>query len=215
MRKFLILYIFSLSIQQAVLSQNVSISVDWPPSTVAYVGADNSFSCTVEGIACKSIILSTDNGSLTKDRCNYYTFKPNHVSDSKIIVTQKKGRKSRKIGEFYIRVRNIPDPVAIIGGLYGGSIAKGALRAQTGIGASLPPFLSINIKYRVRSYSITAIRNKELLFFRSCDGYEFSEDIRNKFKELQKDDIVLFSSIMVQLPDERQALAKPVELKIE
>lgn len=215
MHRSLIGFIFFLLTQQAAFSQNFSISIDWPESSLAFVGADNNLSCTVEGIACKSVILTTDNGSVTKDRCNYYTFKPNHVSDSKIIVSKKVGKKSRKIGEFFIRVRTMPDPVAIVGGLYGGSIAKGALRAQTGLGAGLPPYLSINIKYPVRSYSITAIRNNGLLFFKSCNGYEFSEDIQNKFKELQKDDIIVFSSIMVQLPDEKQVLAKPFELKIE
>jgi hypothetical protein len=215
MRRTLILLIYFLSIQQAAFSQNVSISIDWPPSDFAYVGAENYLSCTVERVSCKYALLSTDNSTTIKNRCNYYTFKPNHVADSKIIVSKKKRGKNRKIGEFYIRVRNLPDPVAIAGGLYGGSITKGALRAQTGIGASLPPFLSINIKYPVKSYSISVIRNKELLFFRSCDGYEFSEDIRNKFKDLQKDDILVFSSIMVLMPDEQQKLAKPFELRIE
>lgn len=215
MHRSLVGFIFFLLTHQAALSQNFSISVDWPESNLAFVGADNNLSCTVEGIACKSVILTTDNGSLTKDRCNYYTFKPNHVSDSKIIVTQKKGKKSRKIGEFYIRVRAIPDPVAIVGGLYGGSISKGALSAQTGIGASLPPHLSINIRYPVNSYSITIIRNRELVFFKSCKGNLFNEEVYTAFKELQKEDIVLFSSIMVLMPDEQQKPAKPFELKIE
>lgn len=161
-------FIFFLLTQQEAYSQHVTGSIDWPPSDFTYVGAENRLSCTVEGIACKSVILTTDNGSLTKDRCNYYTFKPDHLADSKIIVSKKVGKKSRKIGEFFVRVRSIPDPVAIVGGLYGGSILKGALRAQTGIGASLPSYLSINVKYPVRSYSITAIRNKELLFLEAA-----------------------------------------------
>ena len=103
----------------------------------------------------------------------------------------------------------------IVEGLYGGSIAKGALRAQSGIGAGPPPYLSIDIRYTVKSYSITIIRNKELFFFKSCEGNLFDDEIYNAFKGLQKDDMVLFSSIMVELPDEQQTLAEPFELKIE
>lgn len=208
-------FIFFLLTQQSVYSQNVSVSIDWPPSDFAYVGAENQLSCTVEGISCKYVILSTDNGTMTKYRCNYYTFKPNRVSDSKIIVSKKRGKRGRKIGEFFIRVRTIPDPVAIVGGLSGGSISKGALRVQTGIGASLPPQLSINIRYSVSSYSITIIRNRQLFFFKSYDGNLFNEEVYTAFKELQKEDIVLFSSIMVLMPDDQLKLAKPFELKIE
>lgn len=214
MLRSLVLFYF-LSIQLAVFSQNFSISNDWRESTLAFVGADNNLSCTVEGIACRYVILSTDNGTITKEQCNYYTFRPTRVADSKIIIGRKVGKKTKKIGGFYIRVRAMPDPVAIIGGLYSGSIAKGALKAQMGIGAGLPPNLSINIHYLVKSYSITIVRNRELFFFRSCDGNLFNEEIYNAFKELQKDDIVVFSSIMVQRPDEQHILAKPVELKIE
>jgi GldM C-terminal domain/GldM third domain len=204
-----------LSIQQNSFSQNISISVDWPPSNFAYVGADNKLSCTVEGISCKYVILLTNNGTLTKDRCNYYIFRPDHMADSKITISKKKRKKSRKIGEFYIRVRTLPDPIAKVEGLYGGSIAKGALRAQSGIGAGPPPYLSIDIRYTVKSYSITIIRNKELFLFKSCEGNLFDDEIYNAFKGLQKDDMVLFSSIMVELPDEQQTLAEPFELKIE
>lgn len=215
MRRRLIGFIFFLLTEQAVFSQKFSISIDWPESSLAFVGADNNLSCTVEGIACKYVTLSTDNGTITKERCNYYTFKPTRMADSKVIIGRKVGKRTRKIGEFYIRVRALPDPVAIVGGLYGGSIAKGALRVQTGIGAGLPPHLSINIKYRVNSYSITITRNRELVFFKSCDGNLFNEEIYNAFNELQKEDIVLFSSIMVVMPDDQLKLAKPFELKIE
>ncbi|MEP7373792.1 MAG: GldM family protein [Chitinophagaceae bacterium] len=215
MRRVLILLIYFLSNKQTAFLQNVSISIDWPPSDFAYVGAENSLSCTVEGISCKYVILSTDNGTMIKDRCNYYIFKPNHVADSKITVSKKVRKRSRKIGEFFIRVRTIPDPVAVVGGLHGGSISKGALRAQTGIGAGSPPYLSIDIHYSVKSFSITIIRNRELFFFKSCDGNLFNDEIQNAFKQLQTDDIVIFSSIMVQLPDEGQTLAMPFELKIE
>jgi len=204
---------FTISISS--FSQKVAISVNWPASTFAYVGADNDLTCTVEGIPCKSVLLSTSNGTITKQSCNYYNYKPNYPSDSKIIVSKKRGKKIQKIGEFYLRVRNLPEPVAIVGGLYGGSISKGALRAQTGLGSSPPQYVTIDVKYSVRSYNVSIVRNKELVFFKNCEGNTFTNEIYTAFKDLQKDDVVLFSSIMVLLPDESQTLAKPIELKIE
>ncbi|MFC0774424.1 GldM family protein [Terrimonas alba] len=215
MNRALILNLFVLLIHLTAYSQKTSISVMWPTSTAVYLGADNNLMCIVEGVSCDSGILFTDNGAITKESCNYYTFKPDKVADSKIIVSKKIGKKIRKIGEFYLPVRNLPDPVAIVGGLYGGSITKGALNVQQGVGASPPPHLSINIKYSVKSYSVTIIKNKQLIFFKSCEGNLFNEEIYNAFKNLQKDDVVLFSSIIVQLPDGQQTLAKPFELKIE
>jgi hypothetical protein len=215
MNRAFILNLFALFIHLATYSQKTSISVMWPTSTVVYVGADNNLMCIVEGVSCKSVTLSTDNGAITKESCNYYTFKPDHVADSKIIVSKKIGKESRKIGEFYLPVRNLPDPIATVAGLYGGSITKGSLSVQQGVGASTPPHFSINIKYSVKSYSVTIIKNKQLIFFKSYEGNLFNEEIYNAFKNLQKDDVVLFSSIIVQLPDGQQTLAKPFELKIE
>ena len=213
MKKFLILAILFL-LNKNIYAQKLTFSLLRQPQT-AYLGMENTMSCMVEGVSCESIILSTNNGSIKKFSACYYVYKPSTTGDVKIRVSKNANNKFKKIGEFSILVRNIPDPVAWVGGLSGGYIRKDALNAQEGIGSCLPTFLGIYVNYEVKSFVITAIRKNEQLFFKSYNNNMFSPEIHELFKTLQKDDTVLFSSISILMSDQKTVLAKPLEFIIQ
>jgi len=212
MHKLMILLI-SFLFTTNINSQNFTVSFSRPSQTV-YLGMDNYLSCTVEGLSCKTIILSTDNGKFKKISCGGYIYRPLKVADTKITINKKVNNKLKKIGEFFVMVRNFPDPVAMIGGFYGGNIEKGNLRAQQGVGCSYNG-TGFDLKCLVVGFSVSIIRNKEILFFKSLDGNLFNEDLKSFFKTLQNNDIILLSGISSRNAEGKILYLKPVEFTIK
>jgi hypothetical protein len=209
---FLILILGIVSIKS--FSQKFTFSL--LRQNIAYIGFDNPISCTVEGYPCKSVILSTENGTIEKIEPCIYNFRPSKVQDTKFsiyIIIEK--NKKKKIGELFIRARNIPDPIAYVGGKDSGKISLGSFKAQGGISAGSGRGFGIDVKYTVKSFKVTAYRNKELLFFYAGDSNLFTEEIRNLFNTLQAADVILFFSIKVKMPDNNEVFVKPFELIIE
>lgn len=185
------------------------------PGQTAYIGIDNPVSCTVEGLKCKSVVLTTSNGSIKKLDCGIYVFRPEKLSDSSIIINKKVKNKLVKIGEFFLKVRNMPEPIANVGGFYQDTVVRESLATQMGLGAYAHPGLGFELNYTVNSFSITIIRNKEIFHFKSTAGNQFSQETKQALKLLEKNDKVVFSSIVVALPDQKTTLVKPFELTIK
>ncbi len=197
--KPVLLVLLSLSVITGY-SQSFTAAVLRPGQT-AYIGIENTVSCTVEGLKCKSVVLTTNNGSIEKIDCGLYVFKPEYLSDGPIIINKKVKNKLVKIGEFFLRVRNILAPIAYVGGGNQDTITKAALAVQAGLGAYAHPSLGFELKYTVTSFAITIIRNKEVLHFKSTEGNLFAQETKEVFRLLEKNDKVVFSSIVVAMPD--------------
>jgi hypothetical protein len=213
MKNILVLAIF-FSFYNKIYSQNFTISALKQPQTV-YLNLDNYLSCTVEGLRCNSIILSTNNGLIKKISPCKYLYRPLRTEDTKIIISKKINNNINRIGECFLPVRNIPVPHAAIGGLEGGFISKGALNAQAGIGAYPAPFLGFELNYLVKSFVVTATRSNNFLFFYYSNSQIFTSELHNKFDSLQKDDRVVFSSIIAELSDHGKINVKPIEFIIK
>jgi hypothetical protein len=142
-------------------------------------------------------------------------YHPVKVADSKIIISRKINETTVVVGEYFIMAREIPTPIASIGGLKGGSITKGFLNAQGGVGAYPPLDLGFELHYQVQSYFITAIRNRKILFSMYVEGNQFAPDVRKLFDTLQKNDIITFSLITALKADGRDARANAIEFNIE
>lgn len=195
-------------------SQRFSLSLFKRPQ-VAYLGIDNPLTCTVEGISCNAVGLSTSNGTIEKSGGCMYNFRPAFISDSKIIISKKVKDSLIKVGELHIMVRELPDPIASVGGFSGGNIKKEALNVQGGIGAYAPGYLGFELRYSVKNFVITAIRNKEILFFKVAEGNAFTSDIHKLFDILQKDDIITFTLIKVLKADGKEGRADGLEFVVE
>lgn len=194
-------------------SQNFSISIE--RSQTAYLGLDNRISCTVEGVPSDSILLSTDNGIITKVGFQNYNYRPSKIVDSKIIIKRKTKGNSVLVGEYSFMVKELPNPIAQVGGLGGGQISKKFLIAQGGVGAYPPNNLGFELRYQVQHFFITAIRNKQILFSKYVEGNQFAPDVHKLFDLLQKDDIITFSLIVAKKADRREVRVNALEFIIE
>lgn len=210
-----ILFLFlSLQFSTLLFSQSFTVAVLRPGQT-AYIGIYNPISCTVERVKCQDIVLTTDNGSIEKTTCNQYIYRPVRVADGFIAINKKSKGQLVKIGEFYLRTRFIPNPIAYIGGMQGDTISKKGLAIQQGIFAQSNPSLSICIDFLVKNFTLIVIRKDEVIFFRNINGNIFNDEIKKTFNELAEGDKVLFSSILVEMGDQTTAKASPIEFIIK
>ncbi|HEX7844986.1 MAG TPA: GldM family protein [Chitinophagaceae bacterium] len=213
MNSFLLFICFIITASKS-FSQQVSLSLPNRPQ-VAYVGLDNPILCIAENISCDSIYVTTDNGSLTKVNGCRYLYRPLTASNTRITVFKRASNNSLILSECILEVRNIPDPVATIGGYNGGIIKKETLKSQIGIAATPPPSIGLDLKYRVESYAVTVIRKNELFFFTIVKGYFITEEIHKLIDSLQAKDVILFSMITALKADGRIGNAAPLEFRIE
>jgi GldM C-terminal domain len=206
-----IFFICFLIAQLNSLSQEIILSNQ--RSNRFYIGIDNPLSVMVEGYACRSIILTTDNGTIEKNSC-YYSFRPAKTGLAKIQIKIKNGKTFKKIKEVNLSIDSFPSPVAFVGNLHGGTMRKGDLRAQEGVWASAEPSLAFDITYPVVSFTTIIIRNDSIVFSRKTNGNRFEKETTDAFRNLQKDDTVLFTKIVCIGPDGMRRSLRPLEFSI-
>jgi hypothetical protein len=200
---------FSVFSQQFSLSTNIY-------GQFAYLEMDNQISCTVEGIPNKSIVLTTDNGTISKisKKSNNYIYRPSRISDSKITISRRNNGKLKKIADYYVMVRDLPSPVIHVGGVKEREIEKNNFLAQQGVGCSyvIPGFC---LPCTIDSFSVTVLDDTIMVFHKANKGNIFSGEIRALLKSVEKGDTVIFSGIIYLTPDKRRKNANPIEYVIQ
>lgn len=95
---------------------------------------------------------------------------------------------------------------ASVGGKRGGTIQKGALKAQGGVGCY---FIGEGFEFpcAVTGFTVTIWRDKESTFSYTATGNLFNSEIRNAFNSLKNNDRVLFSEITGKAGDNKIKLA--------
>ena len=212
--KSILFLLLSLQFSTSLFSQFFTAAAQRPGQT-AYIGIDNPISCTVERVKCQDVVLTTDNGSIEKTSCGQYIYRPVGISDGFIAINKKSNGQLTKIGEFYLRTRPIPNPIATVGAIRGDTVTKKRLAVQQGISAESSPSLSICIDFLVKNFTLTIIRKDEVIFFRNITGNIFNDEIKKTFNELAEGDKVLFSSILVEMGDKTTVKASPIEFIIK
>lgn len=124
----------------------VTVSAD--KVRVLYVGLTNPI--TVAGGNGKQISATINNGSIVNKGDGHFDVQVSHAGDATINVTTD-GHST----PFTFRVKNVPDPIAMVGGSKGGRMAANAFKAQGGVRAELENFLFDGVRFNVTGYTMT------------------------------------------------------------
>jgi gliding motility-associated protein GldM len=116
---------------------------------VLYIGLDNELAVSGGNVGDEKVTVSTNNGSLTKISAGRYIAKPNAVGKATITVNS-----DGKPSSFEFRVKNVPDPVAMVGASKGGRMQSNVFKAQQGIRAELENFVFEGVTFTVTGYVI-------------------------------------------------------------
>ena len=161
---------------------------------VLYADVDNPLTIAVENCPSNSIIVKTDNGTISGSRGSY-VFRSNQFGKADIILYKKVNGKLKQIGKSSFRVKLIPDPIAKVGPSAGGKIQRIILKSQQYIRADYAG-VDIDINIPIDSFTVIIIRgdtciSKELKNYTS----KFSKELTDALAEIKQSDIVIFKDI--------------------
>ncbi len=111
------------------------------------------------------------------------------------------------------RAKQIPTPIAKIGGKTSGAMKKVALAASSGIRADLENF-AFDVKVVVASYTMGFTKKNGLLDEVKVNSNRFTPEIKAKIKTLSRNSKVFFENIKVKMPDGSTRTLPPIAFKI-
>lgn len=182
---------------------------------VLYVGVDNPVSVAVPGIPLNEIDAQVMNGSIQRVSDGNYIVRPRvagkmcTVSVSGNIQGQKK---ELQLCQF--RVKEVPDPVAKVNDMRGGSIRKNVLLAIGQVDAVMENF-DFDMKFTVESFNVYAVVDGYVQEERKSDKGRFSAAQQKLIGKLKRNQAVTIEDIIVRGTDGTTRKLPPISFKIE
>jgi GldM C-terminal domain len=174
-------------------AQKFSIAGD--KNNTLYLGLDNPLSIAVENYSCKSIIVKTDNGTISS-ASGKYIFHSTKIGKAEIILYRKTNGRTKEIGRSTFRVKSIPDPIAKVGPTSGGYINKVILRNQQYMRAD---YEYCNCRATIDSFIVCIVRGDTCLYNEIKNiGGKFSNEVISALSIIKKDDAVIFKKIFAE-----------------
>ena len=194
--------------QQETKEVNIEYTVGSPSGAsvaleemnVLYIGWPNKVRVAAgTGDEKVQVSIAGGGGSLQKTGPgSYIASVTSPTNDCKINVTV-----DGKTSSFNYRVRNIPDPVATIGGVASNeNMTAGQLRAQTGVGAYIKDF-PLDIKYTVTTFTITMDNADGDIIEAVCQGNTWSPAALNIIRGAAPGRMLTVDNIRAVGPDNK------------
>lgn len=188
---------------------------------VLYAGISNPIGISVPGVPASSVSATMTNGSLVKQG-DYWVARPSAVGqDAVITVSASIDGHQQVVNTTKFRVRRLPDPTAYINVTgsegkterYKGGrpVAKAALLAANGIGAAIDDDM-LNIEFSVKSFETVFIDSQGDAAVRASDGANFSQQQKDRMRQLSRGKRFYISKIKAVGPDGIERILNPVEV---
>ena len=169
---------------------------------VLYIGVDNPIDASVSGYASENVMLciSSCGGSLKKTGAGQYIVRVTHPGKTIINISVKDDNgKILPMGAMEFRVKRIPDPVAKVANLKGGSISKEVLLSQTEVKAELENF-DFDIKCKVVGFTVMTY-DKGFLISQTSNSNKFTMEQLKYIKKATSAPDVYIKNIKVKMVD--------------
>ena len=182
---------------------------------VLYMGIANPINISVDGVASQNLDVTFNNGRIEKDGDNYLVY-PTKLDglakNTTISVSAKINGESRPMGKMDFRVKDVPPPLATIGGMNGGTIRKEDLMAENGIFAELKDFL-FDLKYTVTQFDISFTGTYVKLT--SSKSNKFTDEQKGFFSKLTPGSYIYIDNIMAKGENGSLVPLSPIGFKIK
>ncbi|MBI5857798.1 MAG: gliding motility protein GldM [Sphingobacteriales bacterium] len=184
------------TIPYTVGQSNTSIGL--PEMNVLYVGWDNKVKIAASGAGDDRVSASIQCGTIAKQGGGMYIAKVTGQSDDCVVNILVDGK---VVGSQSFRVRNIPDPVATVGGIMSNeNMTAGQFKAQSGVGAFIKDF-PLKLQYTVTSFTLTADDENGDIQEAPCTGNTWSPKALSVIRGLAPGRTVTIDNIRAVGPD--------------
>ena len=180
---------------------------------IVYVGLPNPLRVAAEGIPCKSLWLTSDNGKVEKlDQC-LFDFRPDTARTSTVYICRLRGKDTLVIDSAKFRTKWIPDPIPTIAGKHGGSVPLNVFRVQLGMACY---YNDVCAHARVKYFTMTILKNSgEWKELSATEGPYFTPAMKAEINTLEKGERIFFSGIEADGAGKKGLRLEPFLITIE
>ena len=189
---------FPFKFEYQVAQAGVVVSPD--KMNVFYIGVENPVSVSVPGFAAERVTASISTGTITGSNGKYIVKATQPGKASVSVSAKQPDGTSKNMGAFEFRVKRVPDPVAKIGGVPGGSIAVSKMKVQQGIIAELENF-DFDIRFKIVGFNMTFAAKRQDLVEARVSGPLFDGKCKEFLNKAKPGDMIYFDEIRAQGPD--------------
>jgi gliding motility-associated protein GldM len=183
---------------------------------VLYRGVDNPIELSVPGVPADRIQASIDNGSIGRAGTGWVV---NRLTGSKAqvsAVVRNDDGSTRRIGPVHFRVKDLPPPMAIVGGKGSrdATIRKAELISAQGVAARLED-ADFDAPWKMQQFQLTVIKGSEVIQLAAQDG-RFTEPMRDLLKAVRPGQRVYVEGVKARLANGQGPIRDltPVVLKV-
>jgi gliding motility-associated protein GldM len=193
-----------------------SVTISPTKMNVLYLGVPNPIKVSVPGVASQNLEVSVSNGRIEKSGEDYLAY-PAKVdvtgkSTSISVVANMNGEK-RPMGSMLFRVKEVPPPLATIGGKNGGNLKKEELMAEDGLFAELKDF-DFDLKFKVTQFDVTFSGAGGYVNTYKATGNRFTTEQKGQFGKLTQGSIIFIDNIMAKGDDGSNRPLSNISFKI-
>ena len=211
MKKAILL--FTISFYWITSSFGQVISVANEKENIVTVGLDNPLSIAVENSFAKSIVVKTDNGTISGQN-GEYLFRPVKVGRATITLFKKVNGKLKEVGKKDFRAKLLWDPVFKIGSSKD-SISRKELQAQRFVRAELEGS-DFDLMFGIESFIVCVISKDTCKYIEMINkGNEISKEISGLFQRLNIYDTIIFKEIICVGPGGKRKISPKLITVIE
>jgi gliding motility-associated protein GldM len=180
---------------------------------VLYIGVDNPVSISVPGVASEKIRpnISGGGGTIKSDGKGAYTVNVTTSGKATISVAAEVAGSTKNMGSMEFRVKRVPNPIAYIGNVNSGKIAKNVLLASAIIPRMGDDF-EFELYYRITSYTLGMNYKGEWKSFNGT-GNTLTAEMKDIIGRVGKGTRVVIDEIRASGPDTRSLT--PMVLRID
>jgi len=200
-KQFCIIYLFvliyvSTNAQDSIVCSSNKAIVANAKLNILYVGIDNPILISLA--ENNKFIVKLDEGTIFK-KGEFYNVNVSKIGQNHIRLFNSKGK---ELADFLFRVKNIPTPVALLGGyLRGGEVNKALILSQPILITMLENF-DYECFFKVLSYKVAIYHTNNETSDYVITGNRFSQELIDCVRTLKKDDHIYFYEIKAQLINE-------------
>ncbi|MEQ1733179.1 MAG: gliding motility protein GldM [Bacteroidia bacterium] len=198
--------------EYTVAKPAVSVSPD--KMNVFYIGVPNPVTVSAAGIPAENMMVSMSGGSISVDkRTGKGTVTVSAGTEATVNVSAKIGAGTKALGSSKFRIKRLPDPVGVCGGMKGdGVMKKGLLIASGSVIARMENF-DFELKVSVVSCTVTANQGGDLKSV-VCPGGNLGPAM-SMIQSLKANQKVFIEDVKARMPDGSVRNIPGLNLKIQ
>jgi gliding motility-associated protein GldM len=169
---------------------------------VLYIGVDNPMAISVPGVSSDKVKVNASGAGLALKPnpaagAGHYLATVTTVGKATISVSAEIDKKVIPMGSFEYRVKKVPDPVATIANMKGGTVNKNLIAAATLI-PTLENF-DFELFFKITGFKMTIVRKGKDPYEKEAAGNQLTQEMKETVGALRPGDKIYFEFIKAKM----------------